>query len=235
MRKLTLLALPLLAVPALAQAQPKKCAAPVDGVPSLDCLRDDVLVLDGTKTAQGVAGIEPLVISDKAANPPAPAMGMPATPPMIVPCTDAADCIVNYPAAVSYAVGLVGPGDNKRWDQFVVFGQMMAPATNAPGPLFYRDGYRATLDGGANDVDRIGLTVKARTRPMVGYIAAGGTTQIGAANNTPIPWNPVAGAFAPCGRAPRRDTDPQAAQPAKALCFPTLYNYFDALAQATGS
>jgi hypothetical protein len=214
----------------VAQAQLQQCPdttkEALPGIPA-DCLKDDVLVLDGSKSAKGSGTAdEPLVIS-----------GAMLTANMIVPCTDAADCVVNYPAAVNYALGLVGPGPNTRWDQFVIFGQQMFPAKDPPAPLFYRDGYRGdTGVEGVNEVTNIGLEMKARTRPLVGWIAAGGTTQIGSTTvQGQMPWNPVGGAFGACGSAPRRETDPQRAQPAKAICYPGLYNYFDALAQATAA
>lgn len=139
------------------------------------------------------------------------------------------DCKVDYKAAVDKAIMVAGQVDIKQWDQFVVFGQQAAPSSNPPAPLFFREGYAedpanggvAVVMGveqwGVNEVEKIGLPLGMRVpgKPYVGYIAAGGTHQAGS--------NPVSGSFSGCG----------ASNPG--LCYPTLFNYFDALAQATGA
>jgi hypothetical protein len=149
------------------------------------------------------------------------------------------------------------------WDQVVIFGQQISPKDDAPGPLFYRDGFSAggpgpidpvtmmptTLPGsaGANEVGGIGIPMAPRVmgHPYIGYIAAGGTNQMAKfADGGSEGWlkklkkddfkGPIA-AYGPCGKAPKLATDVPQDQKAAALCFPSFYNYFDALAQATAA
>ncbi len=82
---------------------------------------------------------------------------------------------------------------------------------------------------GVNEVDGIGLRKVPRIagRPWVGYIAAAGTNH--------VPGNPASGALTACGTLPRRPVDSRPAQPIRAMCFPGLHTWFDALAQATGA
>jgi hypothetical protein len=201
----------------LAQAVPRKCdesKVPTD----VDCLRDDVLILDGTQNVEGR-----LLVQD-----PDPAK-------MGAACTDPANCKLNYPDVVTRAIQVIGDLPNTQWDEFVIFGQQIAPSTNPPGPLFYREGQRVDMPG-VNEVDGIGLPKVPRVagRPLVGYIAAGGTHQMVAAKPAPLK-DVVSGSYGPCGKSPKNASDPVPASTAAALCFPGFYNFFDSLAQATGS
>lgn len=146
----------------------------------------------------------------------------------VINCKAPNDCTVDSGAAVTKALTLIGMVPDTQWDQFVVFGHQSAPASNPPAPLFFREGYSTLPDGtvdkwGVNEVPNIGLQMGPRVagRPFVGWIAAGGTQQAGA--------NPVSGQLDACGRNATSD------QPNPGLCYSGLYNYFDALAQATGS
>jgi hypothetical protein len=207
MRKLAFFAaLALVATSRLAQAAPPAC----DKMRVVDCLKEEVLVLDGKGT-------------------------VPNGP--LFTCATPNDCTVNYRNVVDYAIQVIGADNTLQWDEFVIFAQQMAKATNPAGPLFYREGYRADISPGVNEVANIGLPVVPRVpgRPMVGWIAAGSTAQMVVAAK-PVPLVDVVTAkYGPCGRAPRTATDPVPAAPAPALCFPGFYSYFDALAQATGS
>jgi len=142
----------------------------------LDCLKDDVLVLNGEGKAN-------LPGQDATMIPPAP---------LVTSCTPNVDdktkldCVVDYRRAVQRALDLIGPVPDTQWDEIVVFGQMMSPQA-PPGPLFYREGRNVDASGlvapGVNEVDHIGLPYAAETqrtkgRPMVGFITAGGTEQI---------------------------------------------------------
>src|SRR5205814_7556018 len=123
MRKISLLAISALATlgaPALVQAAPPPCGGSV----TVDCLKDDVLVINGD------------VSVDLGAD-----MGGPG--PLVTCATDMttmkpnpADCKLDYARAAKQAINLAGPGDSKRWDEFVIFGQQISPAKDAPGPLF---------------------------------------------------------------------------------------------------
>lgn len=203
----------LTAAPVVAQAAPMPCPA---SPPYTNCLKDDVMYLDGAEMVDG---------RTLASCPPAG-----GTPPRMGP--DKNDCDVNYVGAVKKAIELAtawGGGPQGGWDQFVIWGQQLAPATNPPGPLFYRDGYIEGMSPGTNEVANIGLEMSPKPpgRPLVGWIQMGSTAQ--------APANPASGAYSACGRAPRTALDTPPAQPIPALCFPTFYTYFDSLAQATGA
>jgi hypothetical protein len=88
----------------------------------LDCLRDEVLVIDG----------EGLVTCSMDA----------AT---MKPKTD--DCSIDYAKAIAKALTVIG-ADAAQWDQLVIFGQQISKSSNPAGPLFYREGFSA---GGAVD------------------------------------------------------------------------------------
>jgi hypothetical protein len=215
MRKFSLLtALALVATSRLAQAAPPPC----DKTVLSDCLREEVLVLDGKATVTN----GPLFT---------------CAVDMTTMKTNPNDCTVNYRNVVDRALEVIGTVDPKQWDELVIFGQQMSPATNPPGPLFYREGFRAGVSEGVNEVANIGLPMvpRAAGRPMVGWIAAGSTAQmVVAAKPTPL-QDVVVTKYAPCGRAPRTATDPVPAANNPALCFPGFYNFFDALSQAAGS
>jgi len=224
MRKISLLTLTaaLLGSPALVLAAPPPCDSAKG--PFVDCVRDDVLVLNGDLDQTPPLVINPVTNS--------------ADPAMKTACTDAtgANCTVNYSEAVNKALTLVGPMAPNQWDEAVVFGAQIAPKTDPPGPLFYRMGKTDTSPG-VNEVGGIGLPVTAGVRtaaaPLVGYIAAGGTQQ--AASSGKALTDVVSGSYGPCGKAPKNVTDNPAPGTAPALCFAGFYNFFDALSQATGS
>jgi hypothetical protein len=204
----------------------------------LDCIKDNVLVINGDAMVNG----KPLVTckTDMTTMKPTPD-----------------DCTLDYASAVAHAVELMGAG--VQYDQVVVFGQQISPKTNPPGPLFFRDGITVsapdpvtkavTASGmGVNEVANIGLGApvpRVMGHPYVGYIAAGGTNQ--AAKFADIGGTGIAakfkkedmtgpiGAYSACGKAPKNATDPPSDQPNPAVCFPSFYNFFDALAQETGA
>src|SRR3954453_8517151 len=165
MRKLPLpLLLALVALPSAASAAPKPCSDPLrtwetqtqsveaanrkvkagqqmplpnlvlDGS-HLDCLKDDVLVLNGEATGK--------LPGEAAEIPPSP----------LVTCAeDPKDktktiCTVDYIRAVKRALDVIGPVPDTQWDQLVVFGQMMSPSENPPGPLFFREGRNVDSTG----------------------------------------------------------------------------------------
>ncbi len=144
------------------------------------------------------------------------------------------NCTLNYnavPAKVLEVLKKMGvPYRADQWDQLVIFGQQITPRTNPPGPLFFRESVKDSLNNDlyVNEVDHIGLPLQPRNpeRPWLGYIAAASTGQ--------VPGNPSRGAYGPCGRAPARVQDFLPMAP-KALCYPSFYGYFDSLAQATAA
>jgi hypothetical protein len=225
MRRLSIIAaLPfaLAGLAGVAQAAPPACGGNV----TVDCIKDDVLILDGDQMVDGR-----LLVAD------------PADSSNTMACKDAgkaptfnSDCKVNYADAVTRAIQVVGPMPDNQWDEFVIFGQQVAPATNSPGPLFYREGYREKVSPGVNEVDHIGLPLVPRVagRPLVGYVAAGGTGQPVGAKPAPL-TDVVSAKYGPCGKAPRTAADTPPASLNPALCYPSFYNFYDALAQATGS
>jgi hypothetical protein len=214
MRKLSFLAsfAVVAATSGVALADPPQCTKDKP----VDCLSDDVLIIDGSQAVDGRQ-----LVQD-----PTDAAGG--------PCKDPANCKLNYPDAVTRAIQVIGQTGN-QWDEFVVFGQAIAPSSNPPGPLFYREGYRTGMDG-VNEVEGIGLPPVPRVagRPLVGYVAAGGTNQPVAAKPNAI-QDVVSTKYGPCGKAPKNATDPVPAAANPAICYPSFYNYFDALAQATGA
>jgi hypothetical protein len=197
----------------------------------LDCLKDDVLVLNGEAKAN-------LPKQDPTMIPPEP---------LVTSCAPnkddktKLDCTVDYRRAVQRALDLIGPVPSTQWDEIVVFGQMMSPES-PPGPLFFRQGREVDSMGkvqatGVNEVDHIGLPVNELTqrapgRPLVGFIAAGGTDQIANFLEPKID--------APAPRLPTEDpTGPLQVfggcfDGAQGMCFLGYYNFFDALAQTTG-
>src|SRR6185436_13167398 len=257
MRRLPLSILALVTLPAVAAAAPPKpCSDPLraweaatraavaaksktlpplmlDGS-HLDCMKDDVLVLNG----------------ETLGNLPDDPMGTPPQP--LADCRpdakdmakkDPANCTVDYPRAVKRALDLIGPVPETQWDQIVVFAQMMSPSESPPAPLFFRQGRYLASDGtlfqsGVNEVANIGLpppdetTKRVPGRPFVGYIAAGGTNQaakfIEASMDAPAPKlaredpaGPLAVSLACADSSP-------------GVCYLGYHNFFDALAQATG-
>jgi hypothetical protein len=206
------LALLACAFPLTAHAAPPRCDSKAG--PLVDCLRDDVLVLDGSVAVDG----RPLVLDSTG----------------VAACSDPANCQLNYPGAVARAVAVAGPGPDTRWDELVIFGQQIAPSTNPPAPLFHRQGYQASTNTpGVNEVAGIGLPLVPRQPgvPLVGYVAAGSTSQPGTKNAF---QDPVTASYGPCGKAAPNPSLPVPAVMNPALCFPGYYNFFDALAQATG-
>jgi hypothetical protein len=265
MRKLHLPLLAALGgLPALAHAAPKPCSDPLraweaetrnveaanrkakagqqmplpklvlDGS-HLDCLRDDVLIINGETPSN--------LLTDLPEVPPGP----------MVACTmnkedpKKRDCVIDYSRAVKRALDVIGPVPNTQWDQIVVLGQDMSAAEASTAPLFFREGYfiddagKVFPDaGGVNEVDNIGLPPTAApgskrrpNRPYVGYIAAGGTDQAAR-------WMAPSGEGV-LGKLQREDpTGPLApyltcANTNPGLCFLGFHNFFDALAQATGA
>lgn len=187
----------------------------VKWVRPLDCFRDEVLVLDGD---QKTAGGQPLYTC-----------GEPMKP-------DFKKCNVDARAAAARALEVIkakgGTYTPDQWDQFVILGANIQPESSSDkkGPLFIREGYgKMAAMPGVSDVGGIGLTRVPRVndRPFVGIIDAGGTGSAGS--------NAAKGEFAPCGTAPRRDTDTHAVYKNDAACFPRYYTFFDALAQQTGA
>jgi hypothetical protein len=229
---------------------PDLALAPDDG--HLECMKDDVLVLNGDANAVTHAPVKAMA-GAVATVPPAPVMWVPCTDPT----ADTANCQVDYAAAVKHAIDLLG--GSQQYDEIVVFGQQMAPSSNPPGPLFFRDGLTVSAPDmttgavtgsgmGVNEVAGIGLGAKVPRvmgHPYVGYIAAGSTAQ--AAKFAAIGGSSIIakfqkedmtgpiGAYSACGKAPKNATDPPSDQPNPALCFPSFYNFFDALAQASGA
>jgi hypothetical protein len=199
----------------------------------LDCLRDDVLIINGETPANGLNDLPE------------------AAPGPMVNCVNnkedptKRDCTVDYSRAVKRALDLIGPVPNTQWDQIVVLAQDMSAAEASTAPLFFRQGYQLLPDGtvvagGVNEVDNIGLppsadpaSKRAPSRPYVGYIAAGGTDQV-------AKWLEPTGEGV-LGKLQREDpTGPVSfyltcANSNPGLCFLGFHNYFDALAQATGA
>jgi hypothetical protein len=205
---------------------------------AVDCLNDNVLVIAGNPTMAKCGTKKD-----------------PKDDTLMVP--DYGNCTLDYAKVVARAVELMGT--TQQYDELVVFGQQMAPSSNPPAPLFYRDGITVTTDPvtkvstamgtGVNEVDGIGLPLVPRVagHPYVGYIAAGSTAQaakFGDASSDKTIWmnkykkedwtGPI-GSYGPCGKAPKAPTDQPGDQAAPAICFPSFYNYFDALGQATAS
>jgi hypothetical protein len=192
------------------------------------CFREEILVINGDDVVEG----GPIVNCKDA-------MGV----------TVPGNCTLDYHKAAKRVAQFLkdsvpGVPDN-RWDELVIFGADLQKATNPAAPLFYRNLYRDGVSPGVNEVQNIGLNPVAPAtavgrvpgQPWVGYVGAGSTGAVPA--NVP-PGNlanaqaVIANKFGPCGRSPRRESDPPLPQPQPALCYPGLYNYFDALAQAVG-
>ena len=184
-----------------------------------NCFQDEIFLLDGNEMV------------DRA-----------GTPTPLVGCTTSTDCYITATAelfkpaglkdAVARAMALItaGGATPPGWDEVVLFTADFGP-TRQPGPLFFR----MTNSAGTpvNRVRNIGLTDVAEpdaAAPYLGIIDGGNVKALGA-----TPWT---GAYAPCGRNPRRATDAPnstAEQPAGALCSPGVASYFDSLAQATAA
>jgi hypothetical protein len=244
------LILALVAVPAVAAAAPKPCSDPLrawevearkvkTGAPlpplmldgsHLDCLKDDVLVLNGEGTAN--------LSDDPPGVPPMPVVTSCAPNPMD---KTKLDCVVDHRRAIQRALDVIGTVPVTQWDEIVVFAQMMSPDL-PPGPLFYREGrevnHEQEVTSGVNEVDHIGLpvnqdTVRRPGRPMVGYITAGGTEQIASFIDPP--------ADAPGLKLPKENPAgplrrfPGCSDGVQGFCYLGYYNFFDALAQSTGA
>jgi hypothetical protein len=185
-----------------------------------NCFQDEIFLLDGNEMVDR-AGTSTALVG-------------------CTPATAATDCYITAtaelfkPAGLKDAVtralaritedGTTLPG----WDEVVVFTADFGP-TRQPGPLFFRMTNSAGLP--VNRVRNIGIgdvVEPDAAATYVGIIDGGNVKALGA-----TPWT---GNYAPCGRNPRRLTDPPAPgteQPAGAICSPGVASYFDALAQAT--
>lgn len=197
---------------------------------AVNCFQDEVFFLDGNTlvmraAAAGEAAAAVPLVSCKAVE------GKP----------DATDCYLNGPSdafkvdgltlAVQAALAEIQktsptlPG----WDEIVVFTSDFGPKVQ-PGPLFFR---MKNAEGKlVNRVKNIGLVDVAEPdadKPYLGIIDGGNLKTIGA--------TPGAGSYSPCGKLPRPLVNQPASsdQAAGALCAPGVYNYFDALAQATAA
>jgi hypothetical protein len=231
----------------------------------LDCLKDDVLVING----DAMVNMKPLVTCSTGkycAENPTTSCTMDA--PGICTCNvmkpNPGDCKLDYGLATQRAMELMG--GQGAWDELVIFGQQISASSNPAAPLFYRDGFVAggtmtTTDPmtgmmmtvttppkpGVNEVGGIGLDMMPRVmgHPYVGYIAAGGTNQAAKFGDGGTDgwmkklkkddFTGAIGSFGACGKAPKLPTDQPQDQPAAGLCFPSFYNFFDALAQASAA
>jgi hypothetical protein len=206
---------------------------------NVDCMKDGVLVVNGDTMANG--------FDDAMGFPPGPVVTcMPAkADPTIQSCT------VDYRKAIKRALDLMGAGDDRRWDQIVIFAQQMSRSPDPDGPLFFRAGFRQVesteLAPGVNEVDHIGFAMPAAVtkriagQPFVGWVGAGGTDQaakfVDIGGDGPLksfqkedPTGPLA-TYGSCNDP----ADNPATGNNPALCYRGFYNFFDALAQATGS
>jgi Thrombospondin type 3 repeat len=199
---------------------------------SMNCLSDEIFILDGAELVDGV----PLVDCAESGNP---------------PVKNGKNCFFGKNQSVYLSIEGLEPAVSKaielmktkvaelpEWDEIVVFTADYGPEAErdgapvgAGGPLFYRAGNAAFQV--INQVVGIGrvhdsvpeTSTRDPGKPYVGMINAG--------NSKNIPENPAAGTFAPCGRLPGSLAGNPPDQPAPAVCAPGLYTYFDALAQAT--
>lgn len=186
-----------------------------------NCFADEVFVLSGDERVTRVDG----------------------TTVPVADCNEVStDCYLNSPADLHKIIGLNATVaraleliSEKRvampqWDEIVVFTADFGPMRQ-PGPLFLRNTNAAGVP--VNRVSNIGTGAKAApdaTAPYVGIIDGGNLRTIGP--------NPGTGTYSPCGRLPRPAVNPpsgSAEQPANAICAPGIYNYYDALAQATAA
>lgn len=184
-----------------------------------NCFQDEVFLLDGNE----------MVMRDGASVP-------------VVACKTSSDCYLNSSADSFKPAGLSATVQRaleliraKRpalpaWDEIVVFTADFGPARQ-PGPLFFR--MRNAAGTPVNRVKNVGLgdvIEPDADKPYLGIIDGGNLKTIGA--------SPGSGTYSPCGRLPRpalSPPNPGLEQPAGALCAPGIYNYFDALAQATAA
>lgn len=198
-------------------------AAPADLVcadkAARNCFQDEVFLLDGNEMVMRAGASVPVVV-----------------------CKTSTDCYLNTTADLYKPDGLSATVLRALeiikakapalpvWDEVVVFTADFGP-TRQPGPLFFRAKNAAGTP--VNRVRNIGLgevVEPEADKPFLGIIDGGNLRTIGA--------NPGAGTYAPCGRLPRPTNlppNPGSEQPAGAICAPGVYNYFDALAQATAA
>jgi hypothetical protein len=233
MRKLVALSVTFLGIGAAQAApEPLKCTAKYDPLnpATMNCFADEVFILNGAE----IVSVPTSPPVDRAlvdcADKAAPAMGKDSKN-----CgfgrVDAPLSLEGLDLAVTKAIQVMqakaGGAPLPQWDEVVVFSSDFGPPTQA-GPLFYR-APNASLQP-INEVAGIGLgapVARDPARPYVGIINAGNTRTIGP--------TPGSGSYGPCGTAPRRPVDDPAPTTTPALCAPTLYNYFDSLAQATAN
>jgi hypothetical protein len=252
MRKPLAISLVLSSIPvgSAALAAPAKCNW-MDPAPKSGCFFDEVLVVKGDEVVTSTV------------QPPAPMMGAPLPPavttmsPLVFcgpkdpmkPMDSKDDCYLGNPFPPDPALNNVVLGGKEyllgdpveravlkaleaakangapdgQWDEIVVFNADFGPTiakTKQHAPLFYR-ATNAMLQP-VNEVAGIGLGApvgRAPGKPYVGFIAAGNTKSTVKANE---------GTFGQC-----KDKDGDIAIPS--ICFADVYNYFDALAQATAN
>src|SRR5262249_36023745 len=125
------------------------------------CFQDDVLVLSADDTVTINNMKVPLVSC--------PVQDTDTKSIMAGYMIDTKNCDFNvHAAAQKVADFLKSKNITTSYDQLVIFSQSMKLATNPPGPLFYREGYRADdmggppLSEGYNTVEGLGLQVEMK-------------------------------------------------------------------------
>jgi hypothetical protein len=181
---------------------------------TVDCVRDEILIIDGSKTFQDrplVSGCEDDVVDGR----------------VFKICST-----LSYGDVAEYAQSLLrANGQVQRWETWAIFGaDVPRPQLDViTGPLFKR--FR-----GSNEISGTGL-VRAgidQDRPFVGVIEAGSTVDFGVFREPPR--------SPPEGLARWPDPDPAGVEGfedfyncgTSSSCYPAFFNGYQALAQATG-
>ncbi len=215
------------ALPTVAAPTGTECADKT----AVNCFQDEVFFLDGNA----------MVMRAPDATTPPVAVPLVSCKPTMDGKPDPTDCYLGGPAdafkvdALSLAVQValeqikVASPTLPAWDEVVIFTTDFGPKTQ-PGPLFFR--VKNTAGAPVNRVMNIGLGEVAEPdadKPYVGIIDGGNLKTVGT--------SPGTGSYSPCGKLPRPLAAPPASsdQPAGALCAPGVYNYLDALSQATAA
>jgi hypothetical protein len=188
-----------------------------------NCFTDEVFLLSGDETVTRADGTMVPVADCNTV------MGAKVSTDCYLNSTADRHKIVGLNATVARALELIRAQNPAmpQWDEIVVFTADFGPSPQ-PGPLFLRNTNAAMMP--VNRVSNIGTGEKAEpeaTAPYVGIVDGGNLRTIGA--------NPGTGTYSPCGSLPRPNTNPPSNQTTNAICAPGIYNYYDALAQATAA
>jgi hypothetical protein len=198
---------------------------------NVNCLSDEVFILDGSQLIPSGPASVPLVNCS-------PRGDMPEA-------LDSTNCFVGptdrhlgggLSPAVARTLDLIrARGVNVPDQDQLVFFRADFETRDQPGPFFVRE-INTLSRQGINEVANIGMPIVAKDKSYVGYVDAGNTRGIYRDGfKRPASDKPDTDIYGPCGDPAIGFFPRPVDYPQPAVCSPGLFTYFDALAQATAA